>query len=122
MMRPRRINAMRLLLLMIIAITFSGCVRPGDHPVSSNCEWIETDHRKLDLATSADRRHLRFDAVTAEDMAIRWADQRFGHLPEYDQHREECMDTLFMGLARTHGVEVATVRDLSRERDARVDA
>jgi hypothetical protein len=112
----------RLLFLVIIATSFAGCVRPGDHPVSPNCEWIETDHRTLDLATSTDRRHLRFDAVTAEDMAIRWADQRFGHLPEYDQRREECMDTLFTGLARTHGVDVAVVNDLSRERDAGVDA
>jgi len=112
----------RLLLLIVIATTFTACVRPGDHSVSPNCEWIETDHRTLDLATSADRRHLRFDAVTAEDMAIRWADQRFGHLPEYDQRREECMDTLFTGLAQTHGVDVAAVRDLSRERDSGVDA
>jgi len=112
----------RLLLLIIIAITFSGCVRPGDHPISPNCEWIESDHRTLNLATSADRRHLRFDAVTAEDMAIRWADQRFGHRPEYDQRRDECMETLFTGLAKSHSVDVSTVRHYSRERDVVLDA
>ena len=112
----------RLLLLIIIATTFTGCVRPGDHSVSPNCEWSETDRRTLDLATYADRRHLLFDAVTAEDMSIRWADQRYGHLPEWDQRREECAETLFTGVAQTHGVDVATVRQFSRERDLPADA
>ncbi len=62
----------RLLLLVIVVTTFGGCARPGDHPISPNCEWIESDHRTLNLATLADRRHLRFDAATAEDVAIRW--------------------------------------------------
>ena len=112
----------RLLLVVIVIIVFSGCDRPGDHPVSANCEWVESDHRTLNLATSADRHHLRFDAATAEDMAIRWADQRFAHQPEYDQRREECMQTLFTGLAKTHGVDVLTVRHYSEERDRLVDA
>ena len=112
----------RLLLLIIVIITFGGCTRPGDHPISPNCEWSESDHRTLNLATSADRRHLRFDAVTAEDMAIRWADQRFAHQPQYDQRVQECMETLFVGVAQTHSVDVATVRDYSRKRDVVVDA
>ncbi len=112
----------RLLLLVIVITTFSGCARPVDHPVSQNCEWIESDSRPLDLATSADRSHLRFDAVTAEDMAIRWADQRFGHRPEWDQRCQECMNTLFAGLAHTHGVDVPTVRQYSRQRDVVLDA
>jgi len=112
----------RPLLLVIIITAFTGCARPGDHPISPNCEWIESDHRTLNLATSADRRHLRFDAATAEDVAIRWADQRFGHRPEWDQRLQECMETLFAGVATTHGVDVATVRHYSRERDVVVDA
>jgi len=112
----------RLLLLVIVITTFSGCARPGDHAISPNCEWIESDSRTLNPATSADRRHLRFDAVTAEDMAIRWADQRFGHRTEWDQRCQECMETLFTGLAKTHSVDVATARQYSRERDVVVDA
>jgi hypothetical protein len=110
------------LFLVIIVTTFASCARPGDHPVSPNCEWIESDHRPLDLATSADRRHLRFDAETAEDMAIRWADQRFSLRPEWNQRCIECMETLFAGLAKNHGVDVATVRNYSRERQVEVDA
>jgi len=111
----------RLLLLAVIT-TFAGCARPGDQPINPNCEWVESDHRTLNLATYDDRRHLRFDASTAEDMAIRWADERFGHRPEYDPRRDECMETLFTGLAKAHGVDVAVVRQYSRMRDIVVDA
>ena len=111
----------RLLLMVIVVMSFTGCARPGDHPISSSCEWIESDLRALDLATSADRRHLRFDAATAEDMAIRWADQRFGHRPEYDERSQECRERLFAGVAQTHGIDVATVRQYSGARDVPVD-
>jgi len=112
----------RLLLLVIALTTFNGCARPGDHPISPNCEWIESDQRALNLATLADRRHLRFDAVTAEDMAIRWADQHYAHRPEWDQQCQKCMESLFAGVAKTHGVDVAAVRLYSRKRDVVVDA
>jgi len=112
----------RMLLLALVLTTFNGCVRPGDHPINPNCEWIESDQRALNLATFADRRHLRFDAVTAEDMAIRWADQRYAHRSEYDRQCQNCMETLFTGVAKTHGVDVAAVRNYSRERDVVVDA
>ena len=109
------------LLLLVLITTFAGCDRPGDHPISPNCEWSEADHRILNLATSADRSHLRFDAVTAEDMAIRWADQNAGHRPEWDERCQQCMETLFTGLAKNHGVDVATIRRYSRERDVVLD-
>lgn len=110
------------LLFLVIITTFSACARPGDHPVNPNCEWIESDTRTLNLVTNADRRHLRFDAATAEDMAIRWADERYGHRPEYDRLCQACMETLFTGVAKTHGVNVADVRHYSRQRDVVVDA
>jgi hypothetical protein len=114
--------AMKRLLLIVVSITLIGCARPVDYPISPNCTWSEEGSRSLDVAKISDRRHLRFDAVTAEDMAIRWADQNFGHLPEWDQRREECMKTLFEGVAKQHGVDVAIVHQYSRERDVVVDA
>lgn len=88
----------------------------------STCEWSEPDHRTLDLATAADRSHLRFDAVTAEDMAICWADQHAGHRPEWDQQCQQCMEKLFTGLASNHGVDGSTVRRYSRKRNVALDA
>jgi hypothetical protein len=70
----------------------------------------------------SDRRHLRFDAVTAEDVAIRWADQHYGLLPEWDQRCAECRETLFQGVAKNHAVDLTLVRQYSRERDVLVDA
>jgi hypothetical protein len=100
---------MKRLLLLIATIGLVGCARPGDHPVSPNCVWSEQDSHSLELTKMSDRRHLRFDAVTAEDMAIRWADIHFGHRPEWDQKCGECMQSLFSGVAQQHGVAVAVV-------------
>ena len=113
---------MRRLFLLAVTVTLTACARPGDHPVSSNCAWIEDDNRSLNLTNMADRRHLHFDAVTAEDLAIRWADNYFAHRPEYDQRCDACRETLFQGVARNHGVDVAVVRQYSRERDIVADA
>jgi hypothetical protein len=113
---------MKLLLLLVATITLAACVRPGDHPISSNCLWTEEDSRTLDLTRTFDRRHLRFDAITAEDMAIRWADKYFGHLPEYDERCSQCMVTLFEGVAKQHGVDVSIVLQYSLKRDVIVDA
>ena len=112
----------RLLLLLVLSIALGACARPGDHPISPNCEWIEADSRSLDLTRVWDRRHLRFDAETAEDVAIRWGDHHFHLLPEWDRRVGECMETLFQGVARQHHVDVATVRQYSRQRDIVVDA
>ena len=113
--------SMRRLLLLLVTITLAACARPGDHPINSNCIWTEADNRSLDLTKASDRRHLRFDAVTAEDVAIRWADRYYGHLPEWEPRREACMQTLFNGVAQHHGVDVATVRHYSLERDVVLD-
>jgi hypothetical protein len=113
---------MKRLLLLFATITLAGCARPGDYPVSPTCAWSEQDNHALNLARMSDRRHLRFDAATAEDMAIRWADIRFHLLPEYEHQRDQCMQTLFDGVAQQHGVDVSIVRRYSRERDPVADA
>ena len=113
---------MKRLLLLVVTIALAGCARPGDRPISPNCVWNEEDSHSLDLTRTFDRRHLRFDAAAAEDMAIRWADKYFAHLPEWDQRCEQCRVTLFAGVAKQHGVDVAIVRQYSLERDVIVDA
>jgi hypothetical protein len=112
---------MKLLLLLIVTTTLGGCVRPGDHPVSLNCIWDEEDSRSLDLTKTSDQSHLRFDAVTAEDVAIRWGDKYIGHRPEYDQRVGQCRETLFDGVAKHHSVDVAIVRQYSVDRDLLLD-
>jgi len=112
---------MKPLLLLAGIVVLCGCARPVDHPVPPNCVWSEEDNRQLDLAKISDRRHLRFDAVTAEDVAIRWTDIHFGHRPEWDDRCRECRELLFQGVAEHHGVDAATVRQYSRQRDLIAD-
>jgi hypothetical protein len=112
---------MKRLLLLITTITLAGCVRPGDYRISSNCVWSEQDNHSLQLTKMSDRRHLRFDAITAEDVSIRWADVHVGLRPEYDQKQNECMQTLFQGVAKQHGVDIGVVHQYSKRRDLFVD-
>jgi len=112
---------MKRLLLLFATISLAGCVRAGDHPIPSTCVWTEDEAGPLDLTKASDRRHLRFDAVVAEDVAIRWADKHFSLLPEYDERCLECMEKLFGGVANQHRVDVATVRQYSSQRDPFVD-
>lgn len=67
--------------------------------------------RSLNLDRPADRRHLRYDAVKAEDMAIRWADKYYGHLPEWEGRHDACLGSLFNGVATYHNVDVGLVRE-----------
>lgn len=113
---------MKRIVLLAMTVIITGCVRPGDHPTDRNCVWIEEDKRPLNLENTADRHHLRDDAVTAEDVAIRWADQYYGHTPEYDRRRNECMEALFKDLATNHRVDVALVRQYRFDRDIVGDA
>jgi len=112
---------MKLLAVLIVNLLLGSCARPGDHPISANCSWTEEDNRTLNLQNRTDRHHLRDDAVTAEDVAIRWADQRFPRQPIYEARRDECMESLFNGVARQHAVGVALVRQYSQERDVLAD-
>jgi hypothetical protein len=113
---------MKRMLLLIATLTLAACTRPGDFPVSSNCVWTEQDAHSFDLNSSSDRRHLRFDAVTAEDISIRWTDRFIGHRREYDERQNQCLETLFAGVAKQHGVDVLTVRQYSLERETVLDA
>ena len=113
---------MKVVALLILTIAVGGCARPGDHPVSSNCSWTENDNRTLNLEYFADRRHLRNDAVTAEAMAVRRADQQFHLKPEWDARCYECAQSLFSGVASHHGVDVNLVRQYSRQRDLIADS
>ena len=120
---------MKRMLLLAVTVAFTGCARPGDHPVSLNCDWTEEDNRPLNLENAVDRRHLSYDAITAEDMSIRWADRyagpgsgQFKGFPEYGRRQNECMEALFNGIASHHGVDVALVRQYRLNRNIVLDS
>ena len=109
-------------LLLACLISLMVRTRPGDRPISSNCTWVEDNTRPLNLENRADRSHLRDDAVTAEDVAIRWADKYYGHQSEWDARQYECIEALFDGVAKHHGIDVALVQQYSLERDVALDS
>ncbi len=112
---------MKLLFFLMLTVVLVGCTRPGDHPISDNCQWLEDDHRTLNLQLPADRSHLRKDVETAEDVAIRWADKNFGLRREYQPKRDQCMSQLFGGLASQHDVGIGTIDEYLGRRDIFVD-
>jgi hypothetical protein len=111
----------RLFVFALLILTLTACARPGDHVVTTDCTWTEHDNRSLDLNKFADRRHLWYDAVTSEDVSIRWADAYFHLSPEYDRQQDQCMEKYFQGIAALHTVDAATVRQYSASRDIGFD-
>ncbi len=123
--RIERFVTMKPLALLLLTIIVGGCgARPGDYPVNSKCEWNEEPIRPLNLEKYADRKHLRYDAITAEDVAIRWADKYAGlgsndfkGMAEYGRRRDACMEVMFQGIANIHGLDEALVREYRLKRD-----
>jgi len=109
--------------VVLAALALGGCV--GSKRQSRRCEWPTETPRRLDLAQSADRAHLRRDAESAETIAIHYADvspaRRKGP-QEYDQARDECMASLFGAVARTHGLDIGLVRGYTALRNELYDA
>ena len=119
----------RSIIALVLTVTFYGCTRPGDHPFNPNCEWQEQDTPSLDLTNRRDQRHLRHDALTAEDLAIRFATKnagpKSGHFagwPEYWRQMDECMDRLFVGLSKYHGIDRRLAGSYRFRRNALADA
>jgi hypothetical protein len=109
--------------VVLAALSLCDCV--GGKRQSRRCEWPAETPRRLDLAQSADRAHLRRDAESAETIAIHYADvspaRRKGRR-EYDQARDECMASLFGTVARTHGLDIGLVRGYTAVRNELYDA
>ncbi|PYP78825.1 MAG: hypothetical protein DMD35_10045 [Gemmatimonadetes bacterium] len=83
----------------------------------------------LDLRVRAARRHLRDDALRAEDIGIRYADARnaphsghFEGFASYDRTTDSCITAMLNVVARTHEVAADTVRASLRHRPVAGDA
>lgn len=94
----------------------------------ATCDWPSEETLPLNLDDSSQRQHLTDDALVAEDRAIRYADltrgHRSGHFEtsgKYARARDECMATMFAGIARSHGVTVTQVRQAVGYRRFSVD-
>src|SRR5438034_10703348 len=91
--------------VVLAALALGGCV--GSKRQSRRCEWPTETPRRLGLAQSADRAHLRRDADSAETIATHYAGvspaRRKGP-QEYHPARADCIASPFRAVARTHGL------------------
>jgi hypothetical protein len=109
-----RAQAIVALALAAISIGVSACTPPTAH--HADCEWPPEAASALDVTNRADRDHLRKDAETAEDLAIRYADWHRGHRSghyagpdEYRRARDECIARLADSIVRDHRVTIEQV-------------
>ena len=107
----------RLLLPPLLLFTFGAC--PPLRRLNANCEWTNDAPLRLDSRRCTDARHLKYDALIAEELAIRYADMKRGHRSghlvgddEYVQTRERCLTALLAIAATNHDVPPQEMRAL----------
>jgi len=99
--------------LVVLCSACSGRAR-----IEPRCEWTSAGNRSLDR-----------DALRAEDLAVRYADDTAGRRSgrragpiAYQRVRDDCLSSLFSDVAHAHGVSVADVRAAAQHRPAAFDA
>jgi hypothetical protein len=117
----------RLLLLWpLVLVCLSGCV--ARERINVNCKWTHDAAFPIDLRNQAHQQHLTDDTDVAEELAIRYGDEglrvlgHFASMDEYLRARDECMATLFNGIASSHEVSAQQVRQSVGRRRTSFDA
>ena len=107
--------------LLVLLISQAACV--DRDRLNSTCLWSDDLSSPLDLSRKLDRRHLREDALIAEELGVRHGDvfRRTRSVAERDVLRAECTGSLFDQIARTHGVTQADVLEAGSRRDTAID-
>ena len=106
------------MLLFVVSVCFNGCA--GRARLNAACKWPAETAIALNLRATDQYRHLRNDARTAEDLAVRYADsvKTFPKIGEHRRVTERCEARLFAGIARVHRVAPEEVEEaLARQID-----
>lgn len=112
----------RLAVLALVTMGTTGCLDAAR--INPSCQLDDPSTAVLDLTRPADRRHLRDDAQLAEALGIRLGDAYRGRksVPERQELREACRDSLFSVIATRHRVPLAHVQAAPARRDLALDA
>ena len=107
---------------MLLNVGLAGC---ASHRPVAQCAWPTEARSALDLRVRAARQHLHKDALTAEDIGIRYADARnaphsghFEGFASYNRTTDSCITAMVEAVARTHEVAPVTVRTSLAQRPA----
>ncbi len=106
------------LLLLLILLVLSGCVRSEGR--NSDCQWPRTAEPK---APGVNRTDLRADLEFAEELAIRYMDAQYGpHNPDAGaQAKNRCMGVLLGEIGKEHGITAQEAFKFFGQRSAVVD-
>lgn len=97
---------MRRLWVVASVLCLAGC----SSNLNTECEWPPEQPRPLSLSNAADARHLLHDIELAEELSIRFGDERWGPGPSRTQGREDqCFAPLLQQIVDRHGVTLGDV-------------
>src|SRR5712692_262057 len=116
--RARPIRPHWPLLLLLILLVLSGCVRREGR--NSDCQWPRTPEPK---APGVNQRDLREDLEFAAELAIRYMDAHYGprNLEAAAQAKNRCMGVLLGEIGKEHGITAQEAFKSFGQRSAAVD-
>jgi hypothetical protein len=111
----------RLAAALVVTCVATACLHPAR--LNHECRFDDALSAPLDLARATDRRHLRDDALIAEELGVRLGDRYRGQksIPERQALREGCRDSLFAVIARAHAVSLVEVQTAPGWRNLALD-
>ena len=122
MRRRLPLPALRSLLISTIMLVFvSGCFQRAG--INTNCEWPYQTQESLDLRKAADQRSLRDKVQLAEELAVRYMDERRLSDGEDSGRRKlrPCMDALFARIAILDNVSIEDIEIARSQRNRIAD-
>jgi len=108
--------------ICLLVLAFSGCInRPG---MNLECRWPQESAFQIDLQNPADVQHLLADIAVADELTIRYRDEKGGRRPR--QHfgiqfrtrasprpsnawAEDCRPSLIQAIVDHHGIRPAEI-------------
>jgi hypothetical protein len=109
------------LLWLVLLLGVSACLDRSR--INAACRWSDPVAGPLNPHDATQRRHLREDALVAEELGIQLGDSFRGRLSVAERGllRQACTDSLFQVIAAAHQVSIAEIREAGTERDIAID-
>lgn len=92
--------------VLVVAGLLTGC----SNGLNANCEWPEESARVLRVHDESDAEHLLRDVELAEELSIRFGDERWSPGPARQRGRDEqCLAPLFQRITALHTLPLPDV-------------
>jgi hypothetical protein len=102
--------------LRIVVLIGAGLLVGCSNGLNTDCQWHEEAASVLRIQDTSDAEHLLRDVELAEELSIRFGDERWGPGPARQRGRDEqCLVPLFQHIADSHSLSLQDVHS-ARER------